>query len=178
MTRVITLTAITVTLVLASAPAQATEVGSGRNIGLGFQLGEPVAFIGKVFVGGENALDFGLGFGGFGYRRCRDRDDRYRTCGFRDRDISIFGDLLWQQPLARPSGVNLDWHFGLGARIVFEDAPDGTFIDLIGRVPVGLDFTFPRPSFLELFVEIAPGLLIIPPLYANIDVGVGARFYF
>jgi hypothetical protein len=169
--------AIAVTVVTA-APAQATEVGSGRNFGLGFQIGEPFALIGKLFLGGENALDFGLGFSGFGYRRCRDANGNRRFCDFGDRDVSIFGDFLWQQPLARPSGVNIDWHFGFGARLLFENTSTGTFVDLIGRVPVGLDFTFPRPPFLELFAEIVPGLLIVPPLYLNIDVGVGARFYF
>jgi hypothetical protein len=45
-------------------------------------------------------------------------------------------------------------------------------------MPLGLDLTFARPHFLEVFVEIAPGLIILPPLWPDIDAAVGVRFYF
>jgi hypothetical protein len=46
---------------------QATEVGTSRNFGLGFQSGEPTAISANASVGGAHAFDFGLGFGGWGY---------------------------------------------------------------------------------------------------------------
>src|SRR5262245_11059988 len=76
-------------------PAQATEVGGARRFGLGFQLGDPTAITGKVFLGGENALDFGLGFWGYGYGRCWNRNDRaYYTCDGGYGRLSLHGDYL------------------------------------------------------------------------------------
>jgi hypothetical protein len=178
MTRVLTTTALALVVLAASAgDGQATEVGSSRRIGLGFQIIDPTAIIGKVFIGRGNAIDFGLGFGGVGYVRCRREGSRYDYCngvGF----WSLHGDYLWQDNLVRQGGLNLDWHIGVGGRLVFDNASDRTYIDLIARMPIGLDFTFARPSFLEAFFEIAPGLVIVPPLWFDIDAALGVRFYF
>jgi uncharacterized protein DUF3996 len=161
----------------ASATANATEVGSARTFGLGFQVGDPTAIIGKVFVGSSNAIDFGVGFGGYGYGRCRDRQGRwYYDCNGYD-NLSLHGDFLWQDTLVR-SQVKLDWHIGAGARVIFWDTFDDTYVALLGRMPLGLDLTFNRPSFLEVFFEIAPGIQIWPRLDFDIDAALGVRFYF
>jgi hypothetical protein len=161
----------------ARATARATEVGNGRTFGLGFQLGDPTALIGKVFVGGGNALDFGLGFGGFGYNRCRDSFGHWYYCGDTyGRDWSIHADYLWEDNLAHQSQVRLDWHIGAGARMEFWNG--GGNLALIARMPLGLDLTFARPSFLEIFFEIAPGIMIVPPVYFDLDAALGVRFYF
>jgi hypothetical protein len=180
MTRLISVMVLSLTLVAgAGATAHATEVGSGRNFGLGFQLGDPTALIGKVFIGRGNAIDFGLGFGGWGYNRCRDSAGHWYYCGDRyGRDWSLHGDYLWEDNLARQGQVKLDWHIGAGARMEFWDAFDGGRVSLIARMPVGLDLTFARPSFLEVFFEIAPGLMIVPPLFFDLDAALGVRFYF
>src|SRR5688500_18571371 len=85
--------ALTVML-LAPGPAQATEVGSARPFGLGFAIGSPTSIVGKYFIGGNNAIDFGLGFWSYGRRRyCRDYRDRdWDDCGY--RGFSINGDYL------------------------------------------------------------------------------------
>ena len=49
-------------LTFAGRSAHATEVGNGRDFGLGIALGDPMSFVGKVFVARENAIDFGVGF--------------------------------------------------------------------------------------------------------------------
>jgi hypothetical protein len=162
----------------ASATAHATEVGSSRTFGLGFQIGDPTALIGKVFVGRGNALDFGVGFGGYGYARCRDNNGHWYYCGDRyGRDLSLHADYLWQENLVRQQ-VNLDWHIGAGGRIAFWDAWDDRTVALIARMPLGLDLTFARPSFLEVFFEIAPGIMIAPRLDFDLDAALGVRFYF
>jgi hypothetical protein len=179
MTRLILVMVLSLTVVAgASATANATEVGGSRTFGLGFQVGDPTALIGKVFLGGENALDFGLGFGGWGYGRCRDRNGRWNyDCGGYGRDLSLHADFLWQENLVRQQ-VKLDWHLGGGARVIFWDTFDDTYVALIGRMPIGLDLTFPRPSFLEVFFEVAPGLLVWPRLDFELDAALGVRFYF
>ncbi len=174
---------VTLTLVaLASGSAKlahATEVGSGRNFGLGFQIGDPTALVGKVFVGNSNAIDFGVGFFNYGRGRCYDSKGRWYGCDGGYRNLSLHGDFLWQDNLARGS-AKLDWHIGAGARVHFSNNEfrDRTELGLQARMPVGLDLTFEKPSFLELFFELAPGIWVYPGLYIDIDVALGARFYF
>jgi hypothetical protein len=178
MTRLILVMVLSLTaLAGASATANATEVGAGRTFGLGFQVGDPTAIVGKVFVGGDNAIDFGVGFGGWGYNRCRDRNGNWHDCGGYGNDLSLHGDYLWEETLAR-STIRLDWHLGAGARVIFWDTWDNTDVALIARMPIGLDLTFQRPTFLEVFFEIAPGLQIFRRLWFDIDAALGVRFYF
>jgi hypothetical protein len=51
-------------------------------------------------------------------------------------------------------------------------------VAVLARVPLGLDFAFRRPSWLEAYVEIAPGLMFLPGADLWFDVGLGARAYF
>lgn len=162
-------------------PAHATEVGNGRNIGLGFQLGDPTALIGKAYVGGENAFDFGLGFWGYGrHRGCYDaKNGNYYWCAGGYDAWSIHADYLWQYPIVQ-NQVKLDWHIGPGARIFFveDNGPNNNDVWLAARMPVGLDLTFNRPGFLEVFFELAPALYIVPGPNLDIEGALGVRFYF
>jgi hypothetical protein len=160
-----------------SSSASATEVGRGRNFGIGVAFGSPTSIVAKYFVGGGNAFDFGLGFWRYGWRRCyRFEDDRF--CDD-DRDafdlISLNADYLWQDSIVHGTGANLDWHIGAGARVWLGE---GDFA-AAARMPVGLDLTFRKPSFLEVFLEIAPALYIVPdPLDLDLEAHLGVRFYF
>jgi hypothetical protein len=49
---------------------------------------------------------------------------------------------------------------------------------ILARVPIGLAVTFRRPDFLEAYLEIAPALVVFPPLDFTIDVALGVRAYF
>ena len=66
--RLALLTVAAATILSAASRSEATEVGTSRNFGVGFQIGEPTAITAKAFIGGAHALDFGLGFGGWGWR--------------------------------------------------------------------------------------------------------------
>jgi hypothetical protein len=126
------------------------------------------------FVGGGNAWDFGLGFWSYGWG-CNNRNDR-RYCdgrgGFNRLSANI--DYLWQDNLIPGGGARLDWHIGGGGRIW---AGDGNFA-AAARMPVGVDLMFRKPSFLEVFLEIAPALYIVPGLYLDVEAFLGVRFYF
>jgi hypothetical protein len=179
MTRVTAATALALTILGAtSGAAFATEVGTSRRFGLGFQLGDPTAIIGKLFIGGGHAVDGGLGFGGVGYNRCRGPGDTNHYCDNIGRFWSLHADYLWQDNLAAEGGLKVDWHIGAGGRIIFDRTSDSSYVDLIARMPLGVDFTFAKARFVEAFLEIAPGIFIVPFLWLDIDVALGVRFYF
>lgn len=155
--------------------AAATEVGRGRNFGLGVAFGSPTSIVGKYFVGGGNAFDFGLGFWRYGWRRCYDRGpDRICDGGSAFDLLSLNADYLWQESIVRGASANLDWHIGAGGRVWIGD---GDFA-AAARMPLGLDLTFRKPSFLEVFIEIAPALYIVPVIDLDLEAFLGVRFYF
>jgi hypothetical protein len=158
-----------------STRAAATEVGHGRNFGIGAAFGSPTSLVGKVFVGGGNAFDFGLGFWSYGWG-CQRRGDAPRLCdGYDAFDLlTVNADYLWQDGIVGGASATLDWHIGGGGRIW---VGDGTFA-AAARMPVGLDLTFRKPSFLEVFLELAPALYIVPGLELDLEAFLGVRFYF
>jgi hypothetical protein len=159
---------------LAPRPA-ATEVGHGRDFGLGVAFGSPTSLVGKYFVGGGNALDFGIGFWSYGWG-CRRRGAAPDVCdNYGAFDLfTINADYLWQEPIVAGRGASLDWHIGAGGRIW---AGNGGFA-AAARMPVGLDLGFRKPSFLEVFLELAPAVYVVPGLYLDIEAFLGVRFYF
>jgi hypothetical protein len=159
--------------------AYATEVGSSRNFGVGFQLGEPTAITAKAFIGGANALDFGLGFGGWGYGWCQDAKGNSYRCDDVNHDISVHADYLYQENIVNMTN-RLDWYAGLGGRVIMSAYGNNNLahdVVVIARVPVGIAATFRRPDFLEAYLEIVPGIAVFP-LDFNIDFGLGVRAYF
>ena len=167
-----------VLLLLLVSPAHATEVGTSRTFGLGVQIGDPTGLVGKGFLGGANALDFGIGFAGWGWRgRCQAPDGRWYDCHNRQEYFSVHADWLYEESFfAQP--FRLDWHAGAGGRFIDWYDWDYHATAFLARVPLGLDFSFRRPSWLEAYIEIAPGLMLVPGLDLWFDVGLGARAYF
>lgn len=170
-----------VSLSCVSAIAHATEVGNQRTFGLGFALGSPTSLVGKLFVDAGRAVDFGIGFSRYGYGRCWN-GNRYEFCDGNYNQVGLHADYLWQENLIHDR-VTLDWHIGVGGRIWlldddrYDQDGDGD-VALGARMPVGLDLSFERPSFLELFVELAPTLYIVPGAGFDVEALLGARFYF
>ena len=167
---------------LSAAPsrAQATEVGSSRNFGIGFQIGDPTAITAKAFVGGRHAFDFGLGFGGWGYGWCTDGNNHTYRCDSVNHNVSLHADYLYQENILNRLN-RLDWYAGFGGRVIMSAYGSndlGRDVVILARVPLGLAVTFQRPSFLEVYLEIAPAVVILPPLDFAIDVGLGVRAYF
>jgi hypothetical protein len=150
--------------------ARATEVGRGRDFGLGVAFGSPTSIVGKYFVGRGNAWDFGFGFWTYGWG-CNDRG----FCEGRSFDVVTLNvDYLWQEPLVAGAKANLDWHIGAGGRVWV----GGGDASVAARMPLGIDLTFRRPSFLEVFLELAPAVYVVPGLYLDLEAFLGVRFYF
>jgi hypothetical protein len=171
MKRLVLFAAAAALLCLSAGPAHATEVGTQRQYGFGFQIGEPTALTAKIFANPGNAFDFGLGFGG-----CHDHSYH---CGSLASYLSFHTDYLYQENiLARTN--RLDWYVGLGGRAVVwaHEGDTGHDLLLIARVPVGLAVTFNRPSFLEVYLELVPGIIVFDYIDLAIDFGLGVRAYF
>lgn len=170
MKRLLLLVALFAAYFANSPSAHATEVGRGRDFGLGVAFGNPTSIVGKYFVGPNNAWDFGFGFWTYGWG-CNDRG----FCDGRSFDVVTLNvDYLWQEPLVVGSKANLDWHIGAGGRIWV----GGGDPSVAARMPLGLDLTFRRPSFLEVFLELAPAVYVVPGLHLDLEAFLGVRFYF
>jgi hypothetical protein len=171
-------------LITATRPAQATEVGGARPFGLGLAVGTATTLVGKYFLDSSDALDFGVAFWRYRSGCWTDRRgvvycDRYGD-SFRHGGFGLHADYLWESVIARRQ-AKLDWHIGVGGRFWrFDD--DYYYGDarsaLAVRMPIGLDLTFVRPSFLELYVEAVPSLVVVPELDVTLEAFIGARFYF
>jgi hypothetical protein len=161
--------------------ARATEVGYNRSFGLGLMLGDPTGLTAKLWVGRTNALDFGVGFWGYGVNdRCFQDANGNTVCTSPGvHNGSFHMDYLWQSNIVR-SSAQLDWHIGAGGRAVFWGGGCvNSCVNIIARAPVvGLDLMFTNPGWLELFFEIAPAFYIVPPIYFDVEGGIGVRFYF
>ena len=158
---------------------QATEVGTSRNFGVGFQIGEPTAITAKAFVGGAHAFDFGLGFGGWGYDWCRDANGYSYRCGDVNHNFSVHMDYLYEENIVNRTN-RLDWYAGFGGRVItsaYGNDNLGHDVVVLARVPIGIAATFRRPDFLEAYFEIAPAIVVVPPLDFTIDIGLGVRAY-
>jgi hypothetical protein len=152
-----------------AAPAEAQT--SGGPFGLGIILGEPTGLTGKVwFDRTEHALQFHLAW------------------DFTDEGFAIFLDYLfhlypWRSP---GSGFELPLYVGIGGKLVFNthrhyysrwrDHHHGD-VGFGIRVPVGLAMLFKRAP-VEIFLEIAVGVRLIPETRGDIDGGIGVRYYF
>ncbi len=160
-----TLAALCALSVSGSAWAQGAQ---GHTFGLGIILGEPSGLTLKQWFNPSNALDVHLAF------------------DFTDDALAVFSDYLFHFDAFRISsgaGVDLPLYVGIGGKLLV-DANDNnknndkdTAVALGARVPIGLAVLLKKAP-LEIFVEIAPGVLIIPRTTADIDGGVGVRYYF
>ncbi len=160
--------------------ALATEVGTTRKVGIGIALGDPTGIVGKLFLNPGNAIDLGIGWGRWGWGHGCYNKNRNDYCGSWGRQVSLNADYLWQSNLVRGT-AKLDWHIGAGGRVWFYrwagDAGD-TDLSLAARMPVGLDLSFDRPEFLEVFFEIVPSFFVLPGPDLNLDAAIGVRFFF
>ncbi len=71
-----------------------------------------------------------------------------------------------------------NWYLGVGGKLGlrFADDKDGGPVGLGVRVPVGLQWWL--RGDIELFLELAPGLALLPSTVFDFGGGVGIRFYF
>ena len=120
--------------------------------GVGIVLGEPT---GLTFKSGNLAI--GLGW------------------SFASADNRIDATIDWW--LINDHFVEmLDWYLGAGAKVGIKLNQDTDIFNIGLRIPLGIQW-WPAEE-LELFAEIAPGLLLVPATEFDISAGIGLRYYF
>jgi hypothetical protein len=146
---------IVTTLLVALSPAAAEE----KRFGLGLIVGEPTGVSGKYLLGEENAIDLAVAWNLSG-----------------DNDFTLHADYLWNKSdLIQVGSEKMLFYFGVGVRMELRDNKSDKFGV---RVPIGVSYRFVDPKFLELFGEVAPVVDLAPSTKMDLNVGIGARFYF
>jgi hypothetical protein len=167
---------------MSAGSAGATEVGYQRQYGVGVMLGDPTGLSGKAWLSRTNAIDVGLGAYAWGPPGdCVRGGPAPAVCshGWADSTISVHADYLWESKILEGRIAQLDWHIGGGARALFvSGACVGDCWDLGARAPVGLDLTFQQPTFLEVFLEMAPAFYVVPVAFLSFEGALGVRGYF
>lgn len=124
--------------------------------GIGLMIGDPTGVTFKSWTSSKTAFDLGAAWS-------------LENNG----GISIHGDYLWHSWFDVDKG-NFAFYYGVGARARFIENEDSS----VGvRIPLGVNYLF-EDAPLDLFVEIAPIVDLIPDTDANGDGAIGIRYYF
>lgn len=122
------------------------------NTELGFIVGEPTGISAKFWTSDNTAFDLGFAwsFSGQG-------------------SMHIHSNYLIHRYMQDPE---IALYFGLGGRLLLEDD-----FSMGVRIPLGMQYVIPD-SDLGLFFELAPLLQLVPGLDADINGGLGLRYFF
>ncbi len=132
------------------SPLWAQKAG---DFGAGVILGGPTGPTAKFWLNDTRALDIGLGL---------------------NDNLTLYGDYLWHswKALPQPSEGKLPIYLGLGAQI-----RDAHHNDPALRAVAGIAYWLPRNP-IELFFEIVPVFRLSHDADAELDAGIGLRYYF
>jgi hypothetical protein len=128
-----------------------------HKFGLGVMIGAPTGISAKYWVSEDNALDFGLAY----------------SFVESTNALSIHADYLYHENRWFPKFDRMDFYYGYGVRI--RSSNDQT--SLGARGVAGLAIML-KEAPVDIFIEIAPVFKLIPSTALNLDVALGARYYF
>lgn len=147
--------------ILMSAALLSTSLGA-QEIGLGVILGSPTGFSANYRTSDSHSIDAALAYSLIG-----------------DTNLHVHSNYLWRYPRAIKTGqVDFGWFWGLGAKFrTHEGRGDESDYRIGPRVVAGVNHEF-RKVPIEVFLEAALVMHVIPETDADIDVGLGGRYYF
>ncbi|MCD4707908.1 MAG: hypothetical protein K8S62_09235 [Candidatus Sabulitectum sp.] len=133
-----------------------TSFSPGRgSTGLGLIAGNPTGISFKYFTSTTRAIDAAAAW------------------SFSDEWMMIHSNYLWHSfGDLNVSKGQLPWYYGLGGWVAFGD-------DVVagGRVPIGIEYLFANQD-IDMFLEVAAGISIIPDSEFYVDAALGIRFFF
>jgi len=128
-----------------------------NRFGAGLMLGEPTGLSLKYWLNADWAIDGGVA-GSF----------------HRDNGLQLHSDALWHWfGLIDSSRGKFAPYLGAGLRVKFEDSDDPFGF----RFPVGIAYMFDQHP-IDVFFEVAPLLDVTPSVRGDVNVAIGARFWF
>jgi len=133
-----------------------------ESFGIGALLGEPTGISAKFELSPKSAVDLAAAW------------------SFGNADAFLLhADYLWYKKNLFPiDRAPIDLFFGIGGRLLTHGDGAHRNDTVFGpRFPLGLRHMFQDPP-LEVFIEIALVLNIIPSTDADGNIGIGARFFF
>lgn len=138
-------------------------IAQDRNLGVGLIIGEPTGISLKLWTGSNSAIDFGLGWS-LSQNINETQNSR----------IHLHMDVLRHSFNVISSAEQIPVYYGLGARFVGGSETDNS---LAVRSVFGLAWE-PHYTPLDLFLEVAPSLQVVPSTTFALDAAVGIRYYF
>jgi len=133
-----------------------TSFSPGRgDTGLGLIAGNPTGISFKYFTSTTKAIDAAAAW------------------SFSDEWVMVHCDYLWHSfGDFKVDKGQLPWYYGLGGWVAFGDD-----VFAGGRLPLGIEYLFQNQN-IDLFLEVAASLAVIPDTDFDVDAGIGVRFFF
>lgn len=125
-----------------------------NGLGLGLILGEPTGASVKYWVSDNAAFDVGAAW----------------SLADRNEALHMHTDILWHSWFRDTK--NLAFYYGVGGRVIFADDAEAGI-----RLPLGLTYVFDSIP-IDVFLEAAPILDLVPDTNLAGNGGVGIRYYF
>jgi hypothetical protein len=135
--------------------AQARE-----GTGLGIEVGSPNGITARHWFTETTSLDGAAGW------------------SLSDSRFQVSSDFLWTLPDAILLGSDtFDFFYGAGLSLRTKSGSDNNDVVFGPRIPVGVGYQFVDPN-LEVFVQAALNMGLIPSSDLYLDANLGVRFYF
>lgn len=129
----------------------------GKGFGLGIILGEPTGLSGKSWLSSTTALDGGLAWS-------------FAKGG----SLHIHVDYLWHTFDALETEYSIPLYLGIGGRIKLNSG-DGNHLG--ARFVGGFDFLLDSAP-VDIFLELAPIMDLVPATQLSLNGGIGVRYFF
>jgi len=134
-----------------------SEEPNQLKTGVGFMFGEPTGLSGKFWIGETNAFAGGLG---------------WHFVGPND-GFSLHLDYLYHIDNTLQTNIRFPLYYGFGARIREEGNDFG-----LGFRGVGGILFYPDELPIDIFFEVVPVFVLLPSTDLELDLALGARYYF
>ncbi len=126
-----------------------------KNAGIGIILGEPTGFSYKQWTSETTAIDAAIAWSFV------DEQSLHLHSDFLMHHFDIFPVTVGKLPL----------YYGIGGRIAFRSD-----VEIGVRIPVGANYLFDDVP-IGAFLEIVPGINVIPSTDFYLNAAIGARYY-
>ncbi len=147
---------LSTTLLLSTLVLSPSSFAAGGPTGVGAIMGDPTGVSVKHWLTESTAIDAAFAW----------TLDDYNA-------FAIHADYLLHVPqMVRIGKADFTMHYGVGGVLVLADSSAFAF-----RAPLGLSYRFDSNP-VDIFAEIAALLLVAPSTDFDINVGIGARYYF